>query len=147
MVYPTATTAPLPSEDMPADVAQDFNEARATFPASARASAALLRLAVQKLCKHLDQPGKTLDDDIAALVRQGLRPAIQQALDVVRVIGNNAVHPGEIDVRDDPEIAMALFGLVNMIVQITISEPKGVAELYSKLPEGALKAIEKRDKT
>jgi hypothetical protein len=130
---------------MPADVAQDFDEARATFPTSARASAALLRLALQKLCKDLGQSGENLNADIAALVKSGLRPSIQQALDVVRVIGNNAVHPGEIDVRDDPQTALALFGLINMIVQVMISEPREVTELYSKLPEGALKAIDKRD--
>ncbi len=145
MIYPLATTAPFPAPDMPPDVAEDYNEARATLPTSARASAALLRLAVQKLCKDLGQPGENLNEDIAALVKAGLRPQIQQALDVVRVIGNNAVHPGELDVKDNPDSAMALFGLVNMIVQVMITEPKQVTELYSKLPEGALKAIEKRD--
>src|SRR5437016_14525299 len=74
MVFPSATTAPLPSADMPPDVAQDFSEARATFPHSARASAALLRLAVQKLCTDLGPSGKDLNADIAVLAKVSVRP-------------------------------------------------------------------------
>jgi hypothetical protein len=36
--------------------------------------------------------------------------------------------------------------MVNFIVEDRISRPKKVAELYSILPAGALKAVEKRDK-
>jgi len=71
---------------------------------------------------------------------------IQQALDAVRVIGNNAVHPGEIDLRDDAETATRLFELLNLIVDVTITQPRKVAEMYDKLPESSRQAIEKRDK-
>ncbi|MDU8911428.1 hypothetical protein [Aestuariicoccus sp. MJ-SS9] len=70
---------------------------------------------------------------------------MQQALDAVRVIWNHAVHPGQIDLRDDRATAETLFKLLNLIVDKTISEPKHVAEVYASLPEGAVKAIEKRD--
>ncbi|HWS85132.1 MAG TPA: DUF4145 domain-containing protein [Ktedonobacteraceae bacterium] len=101
ILYPTDTIGitPHPSTDMPEDVAKDFNEARSVFSGSPRSSAALLRLAVQKLCKCLGQSGKKINDDIAALVKAGLTPRVQKALDIVRVIGNNAVHPGEIDLE------------------------------------------------
>jgi len=66
-------------------------------------------------------------------------------LDVVRVIGNNAVHPGEISIDDNPEIAQALFGLINVIVENRIAEPKRIEALYASLPEGARNAIERRD--
>jgi len=147
MVYPDLSTAPLPSNDMPEDVAADFNEARAILNASPRGAAALLRLAIQKLCKHLGETGTKLDADIGNLVKKGLSRKIQQALDAVRVIGNNAVHPGEIDLRDNVDIAMSLFQLVNMIVAVMITEPHQVEEIYSKLPEGARQAIAKRDDT
>jgi hypothetical protein len=38
-----------------------------------------------------------------------------------------------------------LFGLVNLICEKMITEPKHVTELFQKLPEDARKAIEKRD--
>ncbi|MFG0456502.1 hypothetical protein [Shewanella mangrovisoli] len=70
---------------------------------------------------------------------------VQQALDYCRVVGNNAVHPGEIDLNDNPEIANSLFEMINFIVEVRISQPKKVAALYNILPEGALKAVAKRD--
>lgn len=84
---------------------------------------------------------------ITALVKKGLDVRVQRALDVVRVIGNNAVHPGHIDLRDDRAAAEKLFGLVNLIAERMISQPKHVQELYESLPEGARKAIEKRNGT
>lgn len=101
MVYPRARGAPMPNPDMPADVRTDYEEAAQVLQDSPRSAAALLRLAIQKLCVELGQPGKNLDHDIAALVKDGLRVEIQQALDIVRVVGNNAVHPGELDLKDD----------------------------------------------
>ena len=104
-----------------------------------------MRLAIQKLCKELGRPGKDINKDIKALVENGLNPLVQKALDAVRVIGNNAVHPGQIDLRDDRATAESLFGLINLITEKMISEPKRVNEVYASLPEGALKAIEDRD--
>ena len=104
-----------------------------------------MRLAIQKLCKELGRPGKDINKDIKALVENGLNPLVQKALDAVRVIGNNAVHPGQIDLRDDRATAESLFGLINLITEKMISEPKRVNEVYASLPEGALKAIENRD--
>lgn len=66
-------------------------------------------------------------------------------LDVVRVIGNNAVHPGELDIRDDPEIAGKLFKLVNMVVDAMISRPKSIEDLYNDLGPKMHSAIERRD--
>ncbi len=147
MIYPTGSIAPLPSEDMPEDVKADFNEARAIVQASPRAAAALLRLALQKLTIHLGGKGKNLNEDIKNLVKKGLPPKVERALDVVRVIGNNAVHPGKIDLRDDLDTAILLFELLNMIVDTMITQPRRVDEIYNKLPEGVRKAIEKRDKS
>ncbi len=144
-IYPISSSAPLPSEDMPEDVKEDYEEARSVVEVSPRSAAALLRLALQKLMIHLGESGKNLNDDIANLVKRGLPVKIQKALDAVRVIGNNAVHPGELDLRDDKETALALFELLNMIVEVMITQPKKVDEIYEKLPEGAKEAIERRD--
>jgi hypothetical protein len=63
----------------------------------------------------------------------------------VRVIGNEAVHPGQINLRDDRQTAETLFQLVNLVVQRMISEPKAVQAIYDGLPETARDKIAKRD--
>jgi hypothetical protein len=70
---------------------------------------------------------------------------IQQALDAERVVGNNAVHPGQIDLRDDRSTAEKLFVLVNMIADRLVSQPRHVQEMFDALPENAKAQIEKRD--
>lgn len=77
---------------------------------------------------------------------QGLDSKIQRALDVVRVIGNEAVHPGQIDLNDSPQVVHQLFKLVNMIAQRMITEPREVNEMYDLLPDGKKDGIEARDK-
>ena len=96
---------------------------------------------------HLGKNGKNINDDISALVKEGLPPEIQQALDIVRVVGNNAVHPGELSEDDVAEVSDTLFELVNQIVEERIARPKKLNSMFSKLPQGALDAIKKRDKT
>ena len=146
MIFPNKSTAPHASSDMPLDIAKDFEEARNVFAHSPRATAALLRLALQKLCKELGQAGENINHDIGELVKQGLSPRIQKSLDIIRVIGNNAVHPGEINLNEDASIALALFDLINLIVEDMITRPRLIDEMYSKSPEEALQGIERRDK-
>jgi hypothetical protein len=134
-----------PHPDMPPDVAEDYAEAAAIATTSARGSGALLRLALQKLMPHLGESSGNLNADISSLVRKGLDIRVQQALDGLRVIGNNAVHPLEIDLRENPETVFALFGLLNFIVEQMVTQPRKLDEFYARLPEGALDAIQKRD--
>jgi Domain of unknown function (DUF4145) len=91
------------------------------------------------------EAGKNIDADIASLVEDGLNVRVQQALDVVRVIGNEAVHPGQMDLTDDRDTASALFDLVNRIAYDTITHPKELAAMYGKLPASKREAIAKRD--
>jgi hypothetical protein len=146
LMWPRRGEAPLANPDLPDELRADYDEASTILDLSPRGTAALLRLAIQKLCMHLGEKGKNLDEDIASLVSKGLDPRVQKALDVVRVIGNNSVHPGQIDLRDDRATAEKLFGLVNLIADIMITQPKHIDEMFQGLPEGARKAIEKRDK-
>ncbi|WOF75721.1 DUF4145 domain-containing protein [Parvibaculaceae bacterium PLY_AMNH_Bact1] len=145
MFYPQCGEAPPANPDLPSDIALDYEEAGSILDISPRGAAALIRLAIQKLCKHLGQPGNNINADIKALVADGLDVRVQKALDAVRVIGNSAVHPGQIDLRDDRATAESLFRLLNLIGEKMISEPKHVDEVYDLLPEGARKAIERRD--
>lgn len=147
LIHPMdAADRPMPSEDLPAECLGDFNEAASIFRASPRGAAALLRLVIQKLCLHLGGKGKKIDDDIAYLVAEKELPErARKALDAVRVIGNNAVHPGEMDLSDDVETAIALFKAVNVIVNATITQPREMDALYDGLPERAKTAADKRD--
>lgn len=146
MFYPLTGIVPLPNEDMPQDVKDDYLEARDIVMISPRGSVALLRLALQKLCVHLGEKGKNINEDIKNLVKKGLPEYIQQALDTVRVIGNHAVHPGQIDLKDDYETAYKIFGYLNVICEIQISLPKKTKEFYDfKVPEHLRDEISKRD--
>ncbi|WP_429142013.1 DUF4145 domain-containing protein [Aeromonas hydrophila] len=146
LVYPVAKSVVSPNKDMPEDIKIDFEEARSIFEFSPRASAALLRLCIQKLCIHLGGSTGKIDSDIAEMVKNGLSPLVQQSLDIVRVIGNESVHPGSIDLNDERETAAQLFNIVNVIVMQMISQPKIINEMYANLPESKLRGIENRDK-
>lgn len=146
LIYPKRGEAPPPNIDLPEEILADYREASTILDLSPRGAAALVRLCIQKLCKHLGQPGNNINADIKALVAAGLDSRIQKALDAVRVIGNNAVHPGSMDLSDDRATAESLFRLLNLIAEKMISEPKHVDEVYALLPPGALAAIEARDK-
>lgn len=145
MIIPSEAPVPPAHTDMPEACLADYNEARNIVANSPRGASALLRLALQKLMSELGEKGRNINDDIASLVGKGLPPLVQQALDYCRVVGNNAVHPGEIEINDTPEIAHNLFAMMNFIVEDRVSKPKQIQALYAQLPEGARQAIEKRD--
>ena len=146
MIYPDTRNAPFPVEDMPEDVKADYMEAASIFSKSHRGGAALLRLALQKLLKHLGKEGKNINDDIRALAGDGSLPAkVIQVADTLRITGNNAVHPGTMSDEDFDDVAEKMFDLINFIVRKAITEPKELDELYLKTPESARKSAESQD--
>lgn len=146
ITLPSETDAPPPAIDLPADCVPDYDEARAILPRSPRGTAALLRLVIQKLLPHLGATKGAIDAAIGELVAAGkIKTQIQQALDTVRVIGNECVHPGEMDLKDDRETALALFRIINLIVETEITEPKRLNALYASLPQSKLDGIARRD--
>ncbi len=146
MYYPDSGNAPFPNPEMPESVKKLYSEASAISSKSPRGAAALLRLSIQVLCKELGEPGKNINTDIGSLVKKGLPHIVQQSLDIVRVTGNDAVHPGQID-TDAPQTVGQLFDLVNIIVEYMIALPKKVSGIYSGLPADKVKGITERDKT
>ncbi|WP_025582661.1 DUF4145 domain-containing protein [Cupriavidus taiwanensis] len=145
LLFPESGIKIEPNLDLPEDIKRDFREAESILMLSPRGAAALLRLAIQKLCTHLGGPEPTIDKNIAWLVARGLDTHVQQALDAVRVIGNEAVHPGELDLSDDVETATSLFELVNIIAEEMISRPKRVQAMYDKIPASKRNGIEARN--
>jgi hypothetical protein len=147
MVYPSeVSTAPNPNEDLPENIKADYEEAAVIAARSPRGAAALLRLCVQKLCKHLGEPGENINTDIGSLVAKGkLSANIQKAMDTVRITGNEAIHPSELSLEDEPELVAALFTFVNLIAQQAITEPRQIEEMFEKMPEGKREAVAQRD--
>lgn len=146
LLFPNKINIEMPNIDMPEKVKEFYMEARSIYIKSPRAACALLRLSIQHLCIFLGEKGSNINTDIGNLVKKGLSSEIQKALDIVRITGNNAVHPGEFEITDNSEIAFSLFKIVNYIIQKMITDKKDIDELYSQLPKGAIEAIEKRDK-
>jgi hypothetical protein len=145
-VYPDIV-AEEPNPDMPEPVKQLYNEAGLIYNKSPRAACALLRLAIDRLCNELGETDRDINKNIGALVKKGLPQSVQQALDVVRVVGNKAVHPGQISFDvDDKATATMLMRLLNIIVERMITEPNEINSLYQGLPESVKESIEKRDK-
>lgn len=145
-IYPDIVAEEV-NPDMPESVKQLYNEAGLIYNKSPRAACALLRLAVDRLCNELGETDRDINKNIGALVEKGLPKSVQQALDVVRVVGNKAVHPGVISFDvDDNGTATMLMHLLNIIVQRMISEPKEIDSLYQGLPKSVRESIEKRDK-
>jgi len=145
MIFPRKMIVALPNPDLQDDIRSDYLEASSVLGDSPRAAAALLRLALQKLCKQLGEKGENINDDIKSLVAKGLNPLVQKSLDALRITGNNAVHPGEINLTEDPARVVKLFELINFIANKMITEPKEIEGFYSQLPEGALDAVRRRD--
>lgn len=145
-IFPRALPFPDPNDDMCEDVKKLYREAAAVHGDSPRASAALLRLCLEELCRQLGEHGK-LNTSIGNLVAMGLNDNIRQALDYCRITGNSAVHDaGKIDVTEDPQVTPTMFFLINDIANDLITRPRQMNERYRSLPEAKRRAIEDRDK-
>jgi len=144
MYFPETGNAPFPNPEMPENVKKLYIEAASISTKSPRGAAAILRLAIQLLCVELGEKGNNINNDIKELVNKGLPVIVQQSLDIVRVTGNDAVHPGQID-TDDINIVARLFELINIIIEYMIALPNKVSGLYSSLPQDKLEGIGKRN--
>ncbi|SLJ85724.1 DUF4145 domain-containing protein [Psychrobacter sp. DAB_AL43B] len=147
IVYPKKIKVPAPNVDLNEEIKALYHEASSILIDSPKGSTALLRLALQKLLKQVGKSGKNINNDIKDLVAEGLSPKIQQALDLLRVIGNNAVHPGQINLDDNAEVAEKLFSILNFIADELITKPKELDSLYADLiPLDTQEHIKQRDK-
>jgi hypothetical protein len=146
IVYPAIGQVDDPNKDLSEEIAKIYLEAASIVKSSPRGAAALLRLALQKLLIQIGKVGKNINNDIKELVSEGLSPKIQKALDLLRVVGNNAVHPGQIDIEDNSEVAIKLFHVLNLIAYEMITRPKEIDDLYDDLvPDETKVHISNRD--
>ncbi len=146
IIYPRKISIEPPNEDLNEEIKSIYNEAARIFMDSPRGATALLRLALQLLLKQLGKEGKNINNDIKELVQEGLSPKIQKALDLLRVVGNNAVHPGQINLDDNRDVAIKLFKILNIIANEMITKPKEIETLYEEvIPEETKEHINTRD--
>ena len=143
IIYPPTQTFPPANDDLSDEVKKIYDEAATIATLSPRAACALLRLATEMLLEQLGETGD-LNKNIQKLVQDGLNAKVQQSLDIVRVTGNNAIHPGRIEF-DDITDTQTLFDLINLIADALITQPKRVHAVYDNIPEESRKAIEERD--
>lgn len=148
LCWPLNTGIMAPPDEMPDDIKRLYNEASSIVELSPKGSCAILRLALQKLCNRLagQEEKNKIDAAIKKLVENGLPTSLQKAMDTVRIVGNDAVHPGEINIDDNKQLAIAMFELMNIIIEKMIIEPKRIDELYNLMPQEKLQGIQKRDK-
>ena len=134
MIVPEATPVPPAHQDMPENCKEIYDEARAVVSLSPKAAAALLRLCLQLLLEEIGENGKNIDSDIDSLVIRGLLPVeIQQILNLCRVVGDDVVLPGKIELSDNLGISRSLFEIINFVVDDRISRPKKVTTLLSRI--------------
>lgn len=96
LVYPKTGVRPYAAEEVPADIADDFNEACIVISDSTKASAALSRRCLQAVLHHLGYKQHKLVDAIKAAIDANIFPlSLAENLDAIRVIGNFAAHPAK----------------------------------------------------
>ncbi len=147
LAWPLNVNVEPPLEEMPDDIKDLYNEARSIVQLSPRGASAILRLALQKLCNRLagQDEKKKIDGAIKKLVENGLPSTLQKAMDTVRIVGDEAVHPGEINIDDNKELAIMMFKLINIIIEKMIVEPNEIENLYNLMPDSKLEGIKNRD--
>lgn len=139
------SSIPQPNADMPDICKKVYEEAAHVFVHSHRAAAALLRLCLQQLLTEAGIQGNTIDRQIQNLIKSGEDPMNVLCMDICRILGNESVHPGTINLNEDTETATILFMFINMATDRLFTAKRRVEELYQKLPEEARKALEARN--
>lgn len=143
--FPREVAIP-PEENMPENVKEIYEEASLILGDSPRASCALLRLALQELMKYLKEniqiynglKNRNISEDIKEIINIGnfyqeQKEMLEEAMNSIRLVGNKASHPSELDINDNSEIANILFEMINFIVGEIITKPKEREERLNKL--------------
>jgi hypothetical protein len=93
-IYPQGQARTPAAPEVPADLAEDYDEAGKVLTISPKASAALTRRCLQSLLRSQGFDQKDLAPAIAALIASKTIPSwLAQNVDAIRNIGNFAAHP------------------------------------------------------
>lgn len=150
MVFPDVTGGPTPLPGMPEEVRVLYEEARGIASRSPRAAAAILRRAIEVLCRQVAadaNPRVKWDGLHNTIVEMGGRGLLHEetieGLHAVRVVGNDALHTEMIDFDESGELLPQLFGVTNLIVREAIQVPRERKTMLSLLPEAAQDKVAK----
>lgn len=151
IIYPSIKKLRIEAhEDTPESIKPIFEEAVSILDLSPRSSAALTRLALEKLCEHLGaSTNKNLNNKIQELIDKGLDPQIASIFDGIRIFGNDGIHDtglidlNEIDSKSNSETLLNMF---NYIVEELITRERKRNEFVSSIPKSKQQQIEKRGK-
>jgi len=141
MIYPRVGEAPPPHEEMPPQIRKLYEEARGVLPASPRASAALLRVALEGLLEEAGHRQGRLADRLEKAREDGkLSAGTYELAEVLRYAGNAAAHyePWKIDPsqgEEDREMVYHLFVFVNYVTDELIAKPRQIGEMARKINE------------
>mmetsp|Transcript_14722 Transcript_14722/g.46215 ORF Transcript_14722/g.46215 Transcript_14722/m.46215 type:complete len:133 (+) Transcript_14722:317-715(+) len=116
---------------MPEETRKIYDEAASIMTLSPRGACALLRLCGEKLCKHLNPK---VTGNFYQLIGQLTDQGDQEGLDLVRAVGNEAVHGIDLFCEVDDLVNVdILFKILNTIVAKHISHPKELSKARSSL--------------
>jgi hypothetical protein len=141
MIYPLVGEAPPPHEEMPPQIRKLYEEARGVLPASPRASAALLRVALEGLLEEAGYRQERLADRLEKAREDGKLSADTYKLaETLRYAGNAAAHyePWKIDPsqgEEDREMVKSLFAFVNEVTEELVAKPRRLGEMARKINE------------
>ena len=141
MIYPLVGEAPPPHEEMPPQIRELYEEARGVLPASPRASAALLRVALEGLLEEAGYRQGRLADRLEKAREDGRLSADTYKLaETLRYAGNAAAHyePWKIDPsqgEEDREMVKSLFAFVNEVTEELVAKPRRLGEMGRKIDE------------
>ncbi|MCU4843750.1 DUF4145 domain-containing protein [Bacillus cereus] len=146
-VYPSnSSNYPQPHVDMPDHIKKTFIEAGSVMHLSLGSSAALSRLTLENLLKHLGYEKGSLNDKIGKVITDGkVNSNVAKMLDIIRTFGNSGAHSGIINLDESPEIPKFLLELINLVVEHMITLPNKVDTMFDTIPPGIRASIEKRD--
>jgi len=141
MIYPRGGEAPPPHKEMPPRIRELYEEARGVLPASPRASAALLRVALEGLLEEAGYRQQRLADRLEKAREDGkLSARTYKVAETLRYAGNAAVHyePWKINPsqgEEDREMIHRLFVFINDITEELIAKPRLDEEAIRKINE------------
>ena len=119
---------------MPQNIKDLYIEASSVFELSPRSSLAIIRLALDLLCIELGADNKdSLYNKVEWLYNENvINSEIKELAHGVRGLGNDAVHPRNIDDQIDKNDAELVFELLNIIVEEKITKANRKNELVNK---------------
>lgn len=141
-----------PNQDLNKHIRKVYNEARKIVSISPNGACALLRLALEMLCDKLIQKEEQLEENtlrgkIKHIVKEkGLNPELEQAFHIVRIVGNEVVHSGQTDLKDNREIAIKLFEIINIIAEDLITKKEKIKKLYREVSKKKKEKTVKKEK-